>query len=89
MKASFTLASGAKGDIRFGVWGECVYGVDPTQLGFTGVNFYGACTHKGLGLTTRTVYVSLKLRIVPIFFEAWDPSSEWLLSRMLDASYDA
>lgn len=58
MKASFTLADGSKGDIRFGVWGECVYGVDPKQLGFTGVTFFGGqCTHKGLGPTTRTVCV--------------------------------
>ena len=62
MKAAFTLADGQKGDIRFGIWGECVYGVPPTAMGFTGVNFYGQCTHKGLGLTTRTVYVS------PTFF---------------------
>ncbi|KAF8320759.1 hypothetical protein DL93DRAFT_1733542 [Clavulina sp. PMI_390] len=56
MKAAFTLKDGASGDIRFGVWGECVYGVSPTDIGFTDVNFFGSqCTHRGLGLTTRVV----------------------------------
>jgi hypothetical protein len=56
MKASFTLNDGNHGSIRFGVWGECVYGVAPTDLGFTGHTFFGSqCTRTGLGLTTRTV----------------------------------
>ena len=58
MKASFTLANGKKGDIRFGVWGACVYGVAPTEMGFSGVNYFGQCTKQGLGWTTLTVYVT-------------------------------
>ncbi|KAF9515455.1 hypothetical protein BS47DRAFT_1391640 [Hydnum rufescens UP504] len=39
----------------FGVWGACVYGVTPIEMGFSGVNYVGQCTKQGLGWTTRTV----------------------------------
>lgn len=54
MKASFTIDD-KHGDIRFGVWGACINGVTPQEMGFSGVNYFGQCTKRGLGWTTRTV----------------------------------